>query len=255
MNIQDHFLESLETLFWGKILKFFDAFPDPGSWIRHLFTPGSWIRHLFNPGSGILDEKFRILIRFLYFITIVYFTAWWSSSLIFIRWLLFIIAFPLLSLLQEWIKEKIYILLRRQASSGRSWIRPNPSLMGSGNRTIFRLSVVLTACRVHTEYCNVPWECYFTELKILSFFEVHLSFFCLLMIQFVFRRKEYKTKQQWPTQSCWCSPGQNPSPEPTQTMNLSTSAWRYLALYYILFLWRLTGSAILCRGSWFYKNI
>jgi hypothetical protein len=125
--------------------------------------------------------------------------------------------------------------------------------MGSGNRTGFRLSVVLTACRVYAEYFNLPWECFF-ELKILSFFEVHLSFFCLLMIQFVFRRKQYKTKQQWPTQSCWCSPGRSPSPEPTQTMNLLTSAWRYLALHYILFLWRLTGSAILCRGSWFYKG-
>jgi hypothetical protein len=64
---------------------------------------------------------------------------------------------------------------------------------------------------------------------------IYLFLFVNFLIQFVFRRKQYKTKQQWPTQSCWCSPGRSPSPEPTQTMNLSTSAWRYL-LYIIL--WR-----------------
>jgi hypothetical protein len=31
MNILDHVSESLETIFWGKILKFFYADPDPGS--------------------------------------------------------------------------------------------------------------------------------------------------------------------------------------------------------------------------------
>jgi hypothetical protein len=35
----DHISESLETIFWVKILKFFDA--DPGSGIRNLFDPGS----------------------------------------------------------------------------------------------------------------------------------------------------------------------------------------------------------------------
>jgi hypothetical protein len=30
MNIQDHISESLETIFWVKILKFLDADPDQG---------------------------------------------------------------------------------------------------------------------------------------------------------------------------------------------------------------------------------
>jgi hypothetical protein len=33
MKIPDHISESLEKLFWVKILKFFDADPDPGSGI------------------------------------------------------------------------------------------------------------------------------------------------------------------------------------------------------------------------------
>jgi hypothetical protein len=37
MNIQDHILESLETIFWVKVHKFLDE--DPGSW--NLFDPGS----------------------------------------------------------------------------------------------------------------------------------------------------------------------------------------------------------------------
>jgi hypothetical protein len=40
-------IESLETLFGAKILKFFYADPDPGPWIRNLFNPGSGIR---DPG-------------------------------------------------------------------------------------------------------------------------------------------------------------------------------------------------------------
>jgi hypothetical protein len=43
MNIFDHISESLETFFWIKILKFFDADADP--------DPGSG--NLFDPGSGI----------------------------------------------------------------------------------------------------------------------------------------------------------------------------------------------------------
>jgi hypothetical protein len=39
MNIQDHFYESLETVFGLKILKFFDADPELG--VRNLFDPGS----------------------------------------------------------------------------------------------------------------------------------------------------------------------------------------------------------------------
>jgi hypothetical protein len=49
MNILDHISESLETSFWVKILKFFDAYADPGS------------ENLFDPGSGM--EKFRSGIR------------------------------------------------------------------------------------------------------------------------------------------------------------------------------------------------
>jgi hypothetical protein len=45
MNIQNHISESLETIFWVKILKFFYADADPGS------------GNLFDPGSGIQDEK------------------------------------------------------------------------------------------------------------------------------------------------------------------------------------------------------
>jgi hypothetical protein len=45
MNIPDHISESLETIFWVKILKFYDADVDPGS--ENLFD-GSGI-----PGSGL----------------------------------------------------------------------------------------------------------------------------------------------------------------------------------------------------------
>jgi hypothetical protein len=45
MNILDHIFASLETNFWVKIPKLFDAVADPGS------------VNLFEPGSGIRDEK------------------------------------------------------------------------------------------------------------------------------------------------------------------------------------------------------
>jgi hypothetical protein len=45
MNIPDHISESIETIFWFKILKFFDADADPGS------------GNLFDLGSGIRDGK------------------------------------------------------------------------------------------------------------------------------------------------------------------------------------------------------
>jgi hypothetical protein len=46
MNIPDHFSESVETVFFLlKILKFFDADPDPGSGIRDLVIP--------DPESGM----------------------------------------------------------------------------------------------------------------------------------------------------------------------------------------------------------
>ncbi len=41
MNIPDHISESLETIFWVKILKFFYADPDPGSGIFLTLDPGS----------------------------------------------------------------------------------------------------------------------------------------------------------------------------------------------------------------------
>ncbi len=53
MNIPDHISESLETIFWVKILKFFDVDPDPGSGIFVTLDPGSGIEKF---GSGILDK-------------------------------------------------------------------------------------------------------------------------------------------------------------------------------------------------------
>jgi hypothetical protein len=41
---QDHISESLETTFWVKILKFFDADADPGSGIFLTLDPKSGIR-------------------------------------------------------------------------------------------------------------------------------------------------------------------------------------------------------------------
>jgi hypothetical protein len=46
MNIPDHISESRETIFWLKILKLFDADPDPGIFLT------------LDPGSGM--EKIRI---------------------------------------------------------------------------------------------------------------------------------------------------------------------------------------------------
>ncbi len=56
MNIQDHISESLETIFGFKILKFFDADPDPGSGIFLILYPGSGI--FFIPDTGSDMEKF-----------------------------------------------------------------------------------------------------------------------------------------------------------------------------------------------------
>jgi hypothetical protein len=52
MNISEHISESLETIFWVKILQFFDAdeYPDPGS--GNLFDPGSRIRDGKNSDPG-----------------------------------------------------------------------------------------------------------------------------------------------------------------------------------------------------------
>jgi hypothetical protein len=46
MNISVHISQSLETIFWVKILKFFDADPDPGIF----FDPGLGYKKF---GSGI----------------------------------------------------------------------------------------------------------------------------------------------------------------------------------------------------------
>jgi hypothetical protein len=43
MNLLNHISESLETIFWVNVLKFFHAVPDPGS------------GNLFDPESGIRD--------------------------------------------------------------------------------------------------------------------------------------------------------------------------------------------------------
>jgi hypothetical protein len=48
MNIPDHISGSLETIFWDKILQFFDADADP--------DPDPGFGNLFDPGSGM--EKF-----------------------------------------------------------------------------------------------------------------------------------------------------------------------------------------------------
>jgi hypothetical protein len=45
MNIPDHISHSLETIFWVKILKFFDANADPDRGSGNFLT--------LNPGSGI----------------------------------------------------------------------------------------------------------------------------------------------------------------------------------------------------------
>ncbi len=47
---KDHISVSLETIFWVKIIEFFDA--DPGSGI--FLTPGSGIFLPLDPGSGFL---------------------------------------------------------------------------------------------------------------------------------------------------------------------------------------------------------
>ncbi len=40
MNIPDHISKGLETIFWVKMLKFFDAEPDRGSGIFLTLDPG-----------------------------------------------------------------------------------------------------------------------------------------------------------------------------------------------------------------------
>jgi hypothetical protein len=51
-SIPDHISKSLETIFWFKILEFFDADPDPG--IQNLFDPGSAMENS-DPGSIVIS--------------------------------------------------------------------------------------------------------------------------------------------------------------------------------------------------------
>jgi hypothetical protein len=51
MNIPDHISDSIETIFWFKILKFFDADADPGS--GNLFDLGSGIRYGKSSDPGL----------------------------------------------------------------------------------------------------------------------------------------------------------------------------------------------------------
>jgi hypothetical protein len=51
VNILDHISESLKTIFWVKILKFFDADADPG--FRNCFDPGSGMEKC---SSGIWEH-------------------------------------------------------------------------------------------------------------------------------------------------------------------------------------------------------
>jgi hypothetical protein len=71
MNIPDHIFESLETIVWLKILKFFDADPYPGSIIFLTLDPGSGIE-IFgskHPGSATLFPPLHLSdysLRFLF---------------------------------------------------------------------------------------------------------------------------------------------------------------------------------------------
>jgi hypothetical protein len=63
MNIPDHISESLETIFWVKILNFFDADADPGIFMTldpgsgmEKFGSGIWYKH---PGSATLLTEIR----------------------------------------------------------------------------------------------------------------------------------------------------------------------------------------------------
>jgi hypothetical protein len=58
MNNPDHISESLETIFWVKILKFFDA--DPG---RKKFGSGIQDGKNSDPGSATLREGIKIYFK------------------------------------------------------------------------------------------------------------------------------------------------------------------------------------------------
>jgi hypothetical protein len=48
MNVPDHIFESLETIFWVTILKFFDADADPEIFLT--LDPGSGMEKSSDPG-------------------------------------------------------------------------------------------------------------------------------------------------------------------------------------------------------------
>jgi hypothetical protein len=56
MNIPDHIFESLKQFFGLKILKFFDADPDPGSGIFLILDPGPGMEK-FGSGINIPDPQ------------------------------------------------------------------------------------------------------------------------------------------------------------------------------------------------------
>jgi hypothetical protein len=56
MNILDHISESLETIYWGRILKFFDAHADSDSEFFSTLDPGSEIDKF---GSGMENIRIR----------------------------------------------------------------------------------------------------------------------------------------------------------------------------------------------------
>jgi hypothetical protein len=60
LYITDHISESLETIFWVKILKFFNADPDSGS--GNLFDPGSGMEK-FVPGIPGSATLLRIIMK------------------------------------------------------------------------------------------------------------------------------------------------------------------------------------------------
>ncbi len=65
MNIPDHICESLETIFWVKILKFFDVDPDPGSGIFLTLDLGSGME-IFRSGINFPNPQ-RCKYRYLFF--------------------------------------------------------------------------------------------------------------------------------------------------------------------------------------------
>jgi hypothetical protein len=66
----DYISESLETVFWVKVLKFFDVDADPGSW--NLFDPGFGMEKICirDPGINIPDPQ-HCSIYFIYFVLIL----------------------------------------------------------------------------------------------------------------------------------------------------------------------------------------